>query len=79
MVRICVLDVVIVLSVELVSVNKMDEDKKTALPCGTCEECGATLCSNCGGCCHCGTCNCEKCHPKEEDNEPLEDTPVNYA
>lgn len=57
----------------------MTEDKKIAIPCGKCPECGTTLCPNCGGCCHCGTCKCEICHPKEADNELAGNEPVNYS
>ncbi|MDA3836388.1 MAG: hypothetical protein PF542_02085 [Nanoarchaeota archaeon] len=58
----------------------MDEDKKTALDYGKCNECLSILCSNCGKCCKCGECDCEKCHPKESDNEPdVKEVPVNYS
>lgn len=49
----------------------MDEDKKANKEEGICQECSSSLCGNCGKCCNCGECECGKCHPMEEDNEPM--------
>ena len=57
----------------------MNKDLKANKSEDYCEVCGEHLCSNCGKCCHCGKCNCDKCHPKEKDNEPEVDEPVNYS
>lgn len=57
----------------------MDKDLKSNKSEDYCEVCDGHLCSNCGKCCHCGKCDCDKCHPKEEDNEPGVEEPVNYS
>ncbi|NCN86830.1 hypothetical protein GW932_03275 [archaeon] len=57
----------------------MDEDKKLAASEGECEECSGQLCSNCHKCCKCGKCSCNFCHPKEKDNEPFIEEPINYS
>ena len=57
----------------------MDKDLKINKSEGYCKECGEHLCKNCGNCCNCRKCNCEKCHPKEKDNEPRIEEPINYS